>query len=515
MKKFILVLSILFASRAFAQTPNWSEHVAPILYKNCTNCHIEGGIAPFSLVGYEKAVAYAGGIKNATASRSMPPWPADLQYQRYAHERVLSNEEIGAIAAWVDGGTPKGDTTKAPAKPVLKKGGSITNPTRNLKMPDYSVKTTTDEYRCFVLPTGFTKDQFLTAIEVIPGNLRVVHHALIFHDTTAKPSQLDAADPKPGYLSFGGTGSSSSDLIGIWVPGSEPYFFPTGFGIKLPKNGNIVLQIHYPGGVNNVVDSTRVILKTTTIPQRPVAIQPALNHNAPNLQNGPLYIPANQVKSFNNKYDLPVDVSVFTVGPHMHLIGSSIKAFGVTTNKDTIRFVDIPKWDFHWQRSYTFRNVLKVPGGTSLRGQASYNNTSSNPFNPSNPPQAVSLGEGTNDEMFLVYFWYTLYQPGDENIVIDNAGLKNVSKTSVLKTETTRIYPNPSSDFAWVSDVRFAEGPLQWSITDMTGKMIQHGSDVLQSGKHCKINVSELTTGAYQISIQQGNTNYSGRLLKQ
>ncbi|MBM3399364.1 MAG: T9SS type A sorting domain-containing protein [Bacteroidetes bacterium] len=515
MKKLILVLSIILTSRAFAQTPYWSEHVAPILYNNCTNCHIEGGIAPFSLVGYEKAVAYAGSIKSATSSRSMPPWPADLQYQRYAHERVLSNEEISAIANWVDGGTPKGDTTKAPAKPELKTGGSIISPTRNLKIPDYSVKTTTDEYRCFVLPTGFTQNQFLTAIEVIPGNLRVVHHALIFHDTSSKPLQLDAADPKPGYLSFGGTGSSTSELIGIWAPGSEPYFFPNGFGIKLLKKGNIVLQIHYPGGVNNVVDSTRVILKTTTTTQRQVVIQPALNHNAPNLQNGPLYIPANQVKSFNNKYDLPVDVSVFTVGPHMHLIGSSIKAFGVTTHKDTIRFVDIPKWDFHWQRSYTFRNVLKVPAGTTLRGQASYNNTSSNPFNPSNPPQAVSLGEGTNDEMFLVYCWFTLYQPGDENIVIDNAVLKNVSKTSVLKTETTRIYPNPVSDFAWVTDVRFAPGNYQWKITDLTGKTVAEGNNNMDSGKRCKIPVVEIPAGAYHISIRQGNTYYSGRLLKQ
>ncbi|MFN4914406.1 MAG: T9SS type A sorting domain-containing protein [Sphingomonadales bacterium] len=515
MKKTVLALSLLFAGRLLAQTPNWSEHIAPILFNNCTNCHIDGGIAPFSLVGYEKAVAYAGGIKSATSNRTMPPWPADLQYQRYAHERVLSNEEIGAIAAWVDGGMPKGDTTKAPAKPVLKKGGTITNPTRNLKMPDYTVKTTSDEYRCFVLPTGFTQDQFLTAIEVIPGNLRVVHHALIFHDTGSKPAQLDAADPKPGYLSFGGTGSSTSDLIGIWVPGSEPYFFPNGFGIKLLKKGNIVLQIHYPGGVNNVIDSTRVILKTTTAPQRQVAIQPALNHNAPNLQNGPLYIPANQVKSFNNKYDLPLDVSVFTVGPHMHLIGSSIKAFGVTPNKDTIRFVDIPKWDFHWQRSYTFRKVVKLPSGTSLRGQATYNNTSSNPLNPNSPPQAVSLGEGTGDEMFLVYFWFTLYQPGDENIIIDNSVLKNVSKTSVINTEATRIYPNPTSDFVWVSDIRFTEGTYHWSITDMTGKIILKGTDIMQSGKRCKISVSDLPPGAYQISVQQGNIRFNGRLLKQ
>ncbi|MFM7764389.1 MAG: T9SS type A sorting domain-containing protein, partial [Sphingomonadales bacterium] len=77
------------------------------------------------------------------------------------------------------------------------------------------------------------------------------------------------------------------------------------------------------------------------------------------------------------------------------------------------------------------------------------------------------------------------------------------------------VYPNPSSDIAWVSDTRFTEGPYQWSITDMTGKMIRNGIDMMQSGKRCKISVSELPTGAYQISVQQGNTNYSARLLKQ
>ena len=515
MKKFILVLSLALTTRLSAQTPNWSEHIAPILYNNCTNCHIDGGIAPFSLVTYENAKTYSYGVKNSTSSRRMPPWPADLKYQRYAHERVLSNEEISAIAGWVDGGMPKGDTTKAPLKPVLKTGGSINNPTRNLKIPDYTVKTTTDEYRCFVLPTGFTQDQFLTAIEVIPGNLRVVHHALIFHDTSAKPLQLDAADPKPGYIAFGGTGSNSSQLIGLWVPGAEPYYFPTGFGMKIPKNGNIVLQIHYPGGVNNIVDSTRVILKTTEISQRQIAIAPALNHSAASLLNGPLYLPANQIKSFNNKYDLPVSISVFTVAPHMHLLGTSIKAMGVTTANDTLRFVDIPRWDFHWQRAYSFRKIVKVPQGTTLKGFATYDNTSNNPYNPSNPPQAVSLGEGTNDEMFLIYFWYALYQPGDENIIIDNTVLKNVSKTSVLKTESTRIYPNPASDYACVSDVRFIEGNAQWKITDLTGKTIAEGNAMMDSGKRCKIPVADIPSGAYQISIQQGNTYYSGRLLKQ
>jgi hypothetical protein len=49
----------------------------------------------------------------------------------------------------------------------------------------------------------------------------------------------------------------------------------------------------------------------------------------------------------------------------------------------------------------------------------------------------------------------------------------------------------------------------------MTGKIILKGTDIMQSGKRCKISVSDLPPGAYQISVQQGNIRFNGRLLKQ
>lgn len=510
---FALLILTAFINNSGAQTPNWSEHVAPILYNNCTQCHIEGGIAPFSLVGYQKASTYASAVRNATEARRMPPWPADVNYQRYAHERILSNEEISTIRNWVENGKPIGDTTLAPADPKLQRGSSIQGANINLKMPDYNVNTSSDEYRCFVLPSGLTQDEYLKAIEVIPGNLRVVHHALIFYDTSNLPVQLDAADPLPGYLSFGGTGSNSSQLIGLWVPGSEPYYFPNGFGIPVLKKSNIILQIHYPGGVKNVIDSTRVILKTSSSPHRAVAIASALNHAAPSLQNGPLYIPAGQIKSFNNKYTLPANVSIFTVGPHMHLLGKSIKSYGVTTANDTIRFFDIPKWDFHWQRAYTFRKVMKIPVGTVLQGYATYDNTTANPNNPNNPPQAVGLGEGTGDEMFLVYFWYTLYQSGDENIVIDNTDLKNVSTSKIVNRESLKLFPNPAQQIVHMSDLRLADGKVEFMISDLTGKTLLSGNAV-SSNKSIEMDITNLNAGVYQVIVRQGQIVSGARLIK-
>ncbi len=247
-----LTLAILLGfNSTWGQTPNWAQHVAPILYNNCGSCHIPGAIGPFSIIGFTNTKNHGVSIKNKTQSREMPPWPANPEYKRYAHEKLLSGDEIKTIADWVDGGMPSGDTTLAPAAPTLPKGSTLQNPSLMVKMPNYTANTADDEYRCFVMPTGLTADKYLTEIEVIPGNLRAVHHVLVFHDTSTVPLQLDAATSEPGYVNFGGTGSNTSKLIGLWVPGQEPFFMPSGAGILIEKKGYIVFQVHYPKGLVN------------------------------------------------------------------------------------------------------------------------------------------------------------------------------------------------------------------------------------------------------------------------
>lgn len=498
---FVAMLS-LASTLLHAQTVNWSEHIAPILYNNCTQCHIDGGIAPFSLVGYNKAKSYASSIAAATKNRTMPPWPADPTYRRYAHERILSSEEIEQISTWAKNGCLEGDPNKAPAEPKPKSGATLTQPSISLKMPDYMVSTTADEYRCFVLPTGITSDQFLTAIEVIPGNSKVVHHVLVFHDTSSTPVKLDKADPKPGYLSFGGTGSPSSQLIGLYVPGQDPYQFPDGLGIKLLKGGNIILQIHYPSYVQNELDSTRVLLKTTSQNLRNMIITPAVNHSQ-SLINGPLYIPADLTKSFVSKYVLNNTVTIFAVAPHMHLIGKSIRAFQVN-GTDTIPIISIPKWDFHWQRTYTMRQPLIFQKGSTIWGEANYDNTAQNPNNPNSPPIAVSVGEGTKDEMMLVYFWAAGYVPGDENKIIDATPLKNISRVKNLNPTWVKIFPNPTQNDV----IRLeSQNPCTYfTLFDASGRIAKSGYPLYNDQlSGWIIRVDGITTGCYQLKLTFAN----------
>lgn len=316
-----ILLALSLSLGLYAQTPNWAENVAPILYNNCTSCHHSGGLGKFSLLDYQDAVNYAGSIKNDVTIGKMPPWPPDHNFKELAHQRVLSRADIKTIQDWVTNNTPQGDLTKAPAKPTYIGNSVITNPDLSISTPSYTLQANTDEYRCFPIKSNLTNDMYITQMEVLPGNSQVVHHVLVFRDLSNTPFTLDAADTAAGYLNFGGTGSNSSELIGAWVPGQGLISYPSGLGVKLPANTNIILQIHYPAGNAGQQDQTKIKFKLTAAGSvRDLIISPLLNHSS-SLINGPLYIPANTTKTFKAKYITAVDASLLGVGPHMHLIG--------------------------------------------------------------------------------------------------------------------------------------------------------------------------------------------------
>ncbi len=218
---------------------------------------------------------------------------------------------------------------------------------------------------------------------------------------------------------MGGTGSNASKLIYAYTPGAQPYFTPPGTGFRLPANTRIIMQVHYAPGSLGATDQTTVNFKLNMGPMREIFVDPILHHG--NMTNGPLYIPANQVRTFNQQYTIQGNATLLYVFPHMHLIGRSIKSWAnLPVTNDTVRFIDIPEWEFHWQDNFIFPNTVLLPFGATIRSEAVYDNTTNNPENPSNPPQNVFEGEGTYDEMMYVFFAYMPYQSGDEYIIVDD-----------------------------------------------------------------------------------------------
>ncbi len=527
MKKTLPVfLLFLFSAELSSQTPTWSEDVACIVYSHCSSCHNSNGIAPFPLISYNDAFTHRFNISASVTDKAMPPYLPNTSFQHYADENILTTQEINTIAEWVNGGAPEGNPASAPAPPVYSSAEVITNPDLVGKMQPYTIPAMSgsDLYRCFVLTNPQPATQNISSIEVIPGNRAIVHHVLIFQDTSSTPVMLDNNDPGEGYTSFGGIGSNSAKLIGGWVPGSSVFEFPSGMGMQLNAGARIIIQVHYPVGTTGQTDSTKVNIKFTTQPGvRNVSIQPILNHiPAPfpgSLQDGPLFIPANTVKTFHSQFTLPLHASLLGVAPHAHLVCTKMKTYGVTTSGDTLPFIDIPQWDFQWQGSHPFQRIIKVPAGTVLYGEATYDNTANNPNNPNNPPQDVSVGEATSDEMMLFYFTYLLYQNGDEDIIIDTSSHKAhyldcvsdfVSGVNDLNVMAEiALLPNPA-----YSQVIFIASEIMEEIKlfDALGSLVYFNKPESLTST---IEVGNLSAGIYAATIVCGNGNSTRKLVIQ
>lgn len=529
MKKLLLMVVITsVVSQLYSQTVNWAEHIAPILYKNCTTCHHEGGAGHFSLIDYQDAFTHAFSIHYKTEAKEMPPFPSDPSYRKFKDERRLTDNEIQLITDWFNNGAAMGDTNLAPVKPIYTNLPAISTPNKILQIPTYTVTATRDVYQCFVLDPQLTQDVFIDAYEVVPGNREIVHHVLIYEDTTGQSTIKDAQTQEPGYTSFGGIGVMSARLLGGWVPGSDASFFPNNMGVKLHKNGKIVIQVHYPAGSQNKADSTTLRLRFSNSSLREINIDPALHYFGGNggLTNGPLVINANEVKTFYNKFDIPSyypKLSLIYLAPHMHLIGRSIMAFAVTPTNDTIPLVKIPNWDFRWQMFYFNQKPIVIPPGSKLMGKATYDNTATNPFQPNDPPKKVTAGEATTDEMFLVYFGYVLYENGDENIILDSSIIQQ--PTAIINNELEQIIttaqfldplPNPAQNQTKLQFILPKQEAIKFHVFDVNGKLVSETSQTLfeKGFNEIILNTEQFSSGNYIVQmISNSGKNVAKQLL--
>ncbi|OWY21686.1 hypothetical protein C7N43_09020 [Sphingobacteriales bacterium UPWRP_1] len=132
----------------------------------------------------------------------MPPWPPDNQYVHFTDERVLCDDEIALIQQWLDGGAPEGNPALAPIPPVYNNQSVLGTPDLAVTIPTYTVQQTTDEYRCFDIPSNLLQNCYITAIEVLPGNPEIVHQVLVFYDTSGVLSALPIALPNDVPYNF-------------------------------------------------------------------------------------------------------------------------------------------------------------------------------------------------------------------------------------------------------------------------------------------------------------------------
>jgi cytochrome c553 len=403
----------------------YHRDVAPILARRCAVCHRPGEVGPFPLLSYQHARKWAGDIKEYTQSRQMPPWlPRGGVAMK--DERKLTDKEIATLAAWVDGGTPEGDPAAAAAPASAEPDGWRAGP------PDLILKasdgfqvgpTGRDVFRVFVIPTGLTEDKWVVGYDVKPGNSRVVHHTLHYFDTTGTARKLEekakksadplAADRGPGYsvgmgVGFFPPGSKAGERpkfggLGGYAPGQGPQFVPDGAGWYLTSPADFLLQVHYHRTGKTENDRTQVGLYFA---KKPV-VQPWQTLIVPGMKPFER-IPANAARHVSRgAMFLHDDAILYNVLPHMHLLGKSVKVTLTPPGGEPRTIIDIPEWDYNWQETYWFAEPIRAAAGSQVEIEAVFDNSATNPNNPSTPPKDVHQGEETTNEMLYAFLGMT------------------------------------------------------------------------------------------------------------
>jgi hypothetical protein len=368
------------------------------VWNNCVGCHHAGEVAPFTLTSYADASKRARQLAEVVQSRYMPPWKAEPGFGHFIDERRLTEEEIARFASWAEAGAPEGDAEDLPVLPTFTEGWQLGEPDLVLRMPEpFEIPAAGPNlFRWFALPIDIDRDREVAAVEIRPGNRRVVHHTLTFLDISGLARRLDDADPLPGYERFGNPGFPPVGFLGSWGPGMMPYRLPEGLGMRITRGSVAVMQMHYVPSGKPESDQSLVGIHFVKKPgTRPVTNIPVVNTEF-------VIPPGESHYRVTAAFTIPVDVTVLSVTPHMHYLGRDMKVVARRPDRfEPVPLISIKDWDFDWQAEYHFAEPIRLPRGTVLEVEAIYDNSAANPRNPHQVPQEVKYGQQTTDEMCL------------------------------------------------------------------------------------------------------------------
>lgn len=413
---------LALAPACSAQTITFAHDIAPIVYEHCASCHRPGESGPFSLLTYEDVKKHAAQIATVTKSKFMPPWLPEAGYGDFADENRLTPEQIRKIGDWVAQGTPEGPESEIPPAPKFAEGWSLGTPDLIVEAPKaFTVPADgTDVYWNFVLSPNITKRRYVKAVEVRPGEKRIVHHANVIIDRSEWGKEQEASpgagfagmelanrrsvfDPDDGHFLF-------------WRPGGAPYVEPDGLAWTLDPGNDLIVNTHMrPSGKPEQIRPT-IGLYFTDKPQTKFPMLLQLEYD------NTIKIPPG-VRDFpvSDDFKLPMDVDVLSVFAHAHYLATLMEGYATLPDGTRKWLIRIPQWDQSWQSVYRYREPVFLPKGTVISMRYHYDNSAANVRNPNHPPKLVEAGNHATDEMGHLWFQVLPRGAGDHRLELDEA----------------------------------------------------------------------------------------------
>lgn len=381
-------------------SPTFSRDVAPIVFTHCAPCHHRGGAGPFPLTSYEEVRRRARQIARVTRERVMPPWPPVEGHGRFKGERHLDAAQIATLGRWAETGAPAGDASQLPAAPTFRSGWQLGTPDLVLSPADsWTLPAEGDDvFRNFVLPAPVPGRRYVRAIEILPGNARIVHHANALPDRSGMGRERDAADPGSGFagmdLEIASDRFEPDSHFLFWKPGTPAEAAASRIPWVLDPGTDLILNLHLrtSGKPEPIRPSLGLYFTDRAPAEQPMLLQ--LEHD------GVLDIPAGEAAfRVTDTLTLPVAVQVLAVYPHAHYVAREVRATARRPDGSTEWLVHIDDWDLDWQAVYELAAPIHLPGGSTIAMQWTYDNSAANDRNPNSPPRRVVSGNRAADEM--------------------------------------------------------------------------------------------------------------------
>jgi tetratricopeptide (TPR) repeat protein len=416
---------LALATISAAPAATFSHDIAPIVYEKCAPCHHPGEAAPFSLLTYQDVKKRAALIATVTGSGYMPPWLPEHGYGDFAGERRLTPEEIATIADWVKDGAPEGSASETPPPPTFNSDWQLGTPDLIVEAPSaFQLPASGPDvyWNCiFTLPIATRR--WVRAVEIRPGDRRLVHHANLLVDRMGSARTLETA-PGKGFPGMDvALMNSPFDPVGhllFWKPGSAPHAEPDGFALRLDPGNDLVLNMHLqPSGKREEVRPS-IGLYFTDKPETKFPLVFELeNDNA-------LDIPAG-TRDFviADDFKLPMPVDVLGIYPHAHYLGKLLEAWATLPDGSRKWLVRIPDWDPNWQAVYYYREPVALPQDAVIHMRYHYDNSAANVRNRSHPPQRVRAGNQATDEMGHLWLQVLPRGPGDRRRELQEAVIRH------------------------------------------------------------------------------------------
>ena len=254
-------------------------------------------------------------------------------------------------------------------------------------------------------------------MELRPGNKRVVHHANVIIDRTRQLRAREGKDGQPGFAGMdveteaGNEFDPDSHFL-FWKPGSPVEAEPDDMAWRLDPGSDLVINLHLqPTGKVETIQAEIGLYFSAQPPQRfPMLVQ--LEHD------GAIVIPPGQAKyTVEDSLRLPMAVDVLAIYPHAHYLGKQIEAWVQPPGGERRSILRIDDWDINWQSSYVYQQPLHLPAGTVLSMRIEFDNSAGNPRARIRPPQRVTAGNRSQDEMGHVWFQVLPADPADRLVL--------------------------------------------------------------------------------------------------